>query len=393
MNKKLWLILLFILGSLGFYNPAQILSQQTQKLIFYAIFAICLIVAFRVKGKINYQATPKIPYWLILVGICVATFSVPLYNEQSLLVSIQVSLVQFIPYSFLFILLAYNPPVDKIEKVLVYMGILGIFVNGINMLTIPSCLFGSELDEIDNSRGFVRVRTPITYICFLFFYALSKFKNTGAKRGHWLFLAILAYTFIVFWVSRQYILYSTVLGLLFYLSQMKWYKKVLLALFCFFIFQYVVLEIPFVKHMIEMSSEQKSNADEDVRTLAYSYYGDLGQTNDVTRIIGNGVPSFGNSKWGVNFEKEVYSMHTLAVDVGWAGFYFYFGMFALIGLVILFAKSICKKHSVQYQYLNYLVLMLFLTNFAAGTILFMYDITALMLFFYLSFKTGNKNTR
>lgn len=277
MNKKLWLILFFILGSLGFYNPAQTLTPQIQKFIFYVIFTICLITAFRVKGKVDYQTTPKFSYWLILIGICVSTFSVPVYNEQSLLVSIQASLVQFIPYSFLFILLAYNPSIEKIEKVLVCMGILGIFVNGINMLTAPNCLFGSAQEQIDISRGFVRVRTPIIYICFLFFHALSKFKNTRNKRSYWLFLTILAYTFIVFWVARQYILYSIVLGLLFYMSQVKWYKKVLLALFCFLIFQYVVLEIPFVKNMIEMSSDQKSNSDEDVRTIAYSYYGDIGK--------------------------------------------------------------------------------------------------------------------
>lgn len=81
-------------------------------------------------------------------------------------------------------------------------------------------------------------------------------------------------------------------------------------------------------------------------------------------------------------------MHVYVVDVGWVGFYFYFGLFALIGLVMLFAKSICMKRPSRYQYLNYLLLLFFLTDFAGGTILFMDEITALMLFFYLSFKTS-----
>lgn len=390
MNKKLWLILFFILGSLGFYNPIQIMTPQIQKLVYYVIFAICLIVAFKTKGKVNYQATPKVAYWLILIGICVATAFVPVYNEQSLSVSIQASLVQFIPYSFLYILLAYNPPVDKIEKMLVYMGLLGIIVNGANMLTAPNCLFGSEQEEIDLSRGFVRVRTPIIYICFLFFYALSKFKNDITNRKKWLFLTALAYAFIVFWVARQYIAYAAGLGILFYMSQVKWYKKLLLALSCILVLQYIVMEIPFVKDMIEMSSEQKSNSDDDVRTIAYSYYGDLGQTNDVTRLLGNGVPSIGNSKWAFKFENDIDFLHVYAVDVGWVGFYFYFGGFALFGLVILFIKSMFAKRPIQYQYLNYLLVLFFLTDFAGGTILFMDEITALMLFFYLSFKTARQ---
>lgn len=151
------------------------------------------------------------------------------------------------------------------------------------------------------------------------------------------------------------------------------------------------MEIPFVKNMIELSSEQKSNSDEDVRTIAYSYYGDLGQTNDVTRLIGNGVPSIGNSKWAFKFENEIDFLHVYAADVGWVGFYFYFGVFALFGLLMLFAKSIFAKRPIQYQYLNYLLILFFLTDFAGGTILFMDEITALMLFFYLSFKTLKYN--
>lgn len=366
------------------------MTPQIQKLVYYVIFAICMIVAFKAKGKVNYQATPKVAYWLILIGISVATAFVPLYNEQSLSVSIQASLVQFIPYSFLYILLAYTPPVDKIEKMLMYMGLLGIIVNGVNMMTAPNCIFGSEQEEIDISRGFVRVRTPIIYICFLFFYALSKFKNEIKNRRKWLCLTVLAYAFIVFWVARQYIAYAAGLGILFYLSQVKWYKKLLLALSCILVLQYIVMEIPFVKNMIEMSSEQKSNSDEDVRTIAYSYYGDLGQTNDVTRLIGNGVPSLGNSKWAFKFENDIEFMHVYAVDVGWVGFYFYFGVFALIGLLMLFARSIFAKRPIQYQYLNYLLILFFLTDFAGGTILFMDEITALMLFFYLSFKTARQ---
>ena len=150
------------------------------------------------------------------------------------------------------------------------------------------------------------------------------------------------------------------------------------------------MEIPFVKNMIEMSSEQKSNSDEDVRTIAYSYYGDLAQTNDVTRLIGNGVPSLGNSKWAFKFENDTEFLHVYTVDVGWVGFYFFFGAFSLIGLVILFMKSIFTKRPIQYQYLNYLLVLFFLTDFAGGTILFMDEITALMLFFYLSFKTARQ---
>lgn len=390
MNRRLWLILLFVLGSLGFYNPHQIFSPQVLKLVYYLIFIICFISALRIKGRVNYQATPKIPYWFILIGISVATAFVPVYNEQSLAISIQASLPYLVSYSFLFILLAYNPPIEKVEKMLVYMGLLGIVVNAVNMVTAPNCFFGAEQEELDVSRGFVRVRTPIIYICFLFFYALSQFRNSTKKRKSWLFLTILAYAFIVFWVARQYIAYSAVLGLLLYLSQVKWYKKLLLALVCFLIFQYIVLEIPFVKDMIEMSSEQKDKSDEDVRTLAYSYYGDLGQTNDVTRIIGNGVPSFGNSQWAMGFEHNIEFLHVYTADVGWVGFYFYFGIFSLFGLVVLFIKGILLRHHAQYQYLNYLLLLFLLTDFAGGTILFSDETTALMLFFYLSFKTAKQ---
>lgn len=389
MDKYLKLIFLFVISSLGFYNPNQILDPTVIKFIFYVIAVICIVFAFNCNKYNNINIfknkVTKNAYYSILLGIIISVLLVPLFNKQSLIISVQAVLYRWFAYAFLFVLIRFNPPVDKVEKLLVVMGFLGIFVNGINMLTAPNCLFGNQQEEIDISRGFVRVRTPIIYICFLFFYSLSRFKYERKKV--WGLTCMLAYMFIVFWVARQYILYCAILGFLFYLSNISILKKILISLLLLFITQYVLLKLPFIQNFIEMTQEQSENADNDIRMRAWMFYLDELQTNDVTRILGNGIPSMGNSVYGNEFEKKISTYYVYASDVGWIGFYFYHGLLALSGLCILFVSAIFRKHQTRYKYISYLIFLFVLTSFAGGAIIIPEEITALMLFIYIALKT------
>lgn len=389
MDKYLRLIFLFVISSLGFYNPIQILSPQVIKLIFYAIAVLCLVIAFNCNKRNNINTfknnVTKKAYNCVLLGIMFSVLLVPLFNEQSLVISVQAVLYRWFAYAFLFILIRFNPPVDKVEKLLVAMGFIGIFVNGMNMLTAPDCLFGNQQEELDTSRGFVRVRTPIIYICFLFFYSLSRFKYE--RKNVWGLTCLLAYTFIVFWVARQYILYCAILGFLFYLSRISILKKILISLLSVFVIQYALLELPFVQNFIEMSQEQSENAENDARMRAWMFYLDELQTNDITRVFGNGIPSMNNSVYGHQFEKKVSTYYVYASDVGWIGFYFYHGLLALSGLCILFVSATFRKHKTRYKYISYLIFLFILTSFAGGAIIIPEEITALMLFIYIALKT------
>lgn len=391
MAKEYKLIFLFIIASLGFYNPSQMLSGSVQKLIFYIVATICFLIAcLRYSPKRN-TPIPKY-YYLIIAGIILSSFVCTEYHDQSLSLSFQASLYRLFAYAFLFILFSFNLPIEKIEKILVIMGLIGIIVNGINMLTAPNCFFGSQQEDLDVSRGFVRVRTPIIYIVFLFFYALSKFKLE--KKYKWLLVSLLSYAFIVFWVARQYIFFAAILGLLFYISNIKLYKKIILLIVAIAVFEFVILNIPFVQNLIDMSKSQQADisSDDDIRIIAWDFYTNSYQVNWMTRIFGNGVPSMGNSPWGIEFENLTRYLKVYPSDVGYAGFYFYHGIIALAGLVILFIKGILCKKNKDYGYINYVLFLFVLTNFAGGSIIMPEEVTALMCFFYIAYKAHNTKT-
>lgn len=391
MASRIKWLYLFIFASLGFYNPAQTLAPTTQKILFYIVVLICLCTAYRNRSKLHIPSYPRLMYGLVIIGLIISALMGSFYHDQSYLISIQAILFRLFAYSFLFILFAYNLPIDKIENVLVVMGIVGMVVNGVNMLTAPSCFFGSVQETLDNSRGFVRVRTPIIYIVFSFFYSLSQYKIY--KKYIWLVLCAFSYLFIIFWVARQYIVLSAVLGLLFYMSNIKLYKKILLALTLFLVFQYIIMDLPFVKNMIELSETQAdSNAyKDDIRLVAWDFYTNSYQTNEISRVFGNGVPSMGNSKWGDEFENTISYLRVYPSDVGWAGFYYYHGLLALVGLVYLFVRAIFRQREEKFKYISYVLILFSIITFAGGAILYPQEVVALMMFFYIAYKSLEKS--
>ena len=165
------------------------------------------------------------------------------------------------------------------------------------------------------------------------------------------------------------------------------------------LFFFVLPQIPIFKTMAELSetqAERNKYEQEDIRITAWRFYTYEYQTNGLTTIFGNGVPSIGNSIWGNNYEKTVYWEYggngCFTVDVGWAGFFWYFGAIATLGLLILLVKAVRKKKSKDKKYLSYWCVFLILTSAASGPILFYSQIVSIMTVLYLIYgKEQNSN--
>jgi hypothetical protein len=128
-------------------------------------------------------------------------------------------------------------------------------------------------------------------------------------------------------------------------------KKIMLTIAVILLFHFVLPQIPVYQSLMETSKEQiERNEDhEDVRLNAYEFYIYKNQTNALTPFFGNGVPSF-ISPWGKRFETEIIHEHAFAVDVGWAGFYWYFGFFTTLALFLLLCRAIRKRKSKDNKY-------------------------------------------
>lgn len=164
------------------------------------------------------------------------------------------------------------------------------------------------------------------------------------KNKIYIWLIILTTIFIILSVTRQYILLSIILGIIFILNKASLSKKIITASLCIIIYLFVLPQIPIYKTMVELSEEQaeRNKTEEDIRIKAWNFYIDEYQTNQITRILGNGIPSIGNSNWGNEHgqivDKNLGGNGCYMADVGWAGFYWEFGLIATIGLLIILLK-------------------------------------------------------
>lgn len=259
----------------------------------------------------------------------------------------------------------------------------------INAISFPKIIFGEEKEYYDMSRGIVRLAVfSIELIVLFFLYAINQWILTRKKKYIWLIL--LTFIFIVLSVTRQNIGLSALLGLIFVMHKVSWSRKMCVIILCIISYIFIFPQIPIFKTMTDLSKEQANNnkyEKEDIRIRAWRFYTYEYQTNGLTTIFGNGTPSLGNSKWGNDVEKTINPQYggngCLPVDVGWAGFYWYFGAIATLGLLILLIKGALRKKPQNRQYLSYWCVFITLTSIASGPILFYSQIVSITIVLYL----------
>ena len=210
--------------------------------------------------------------------------------------------------------------------------------------------------------------------------------------------------FIFLSVTRQVILFSILIGLFMFLKNASITKKIIIILLVAVVYEFILPKIPIYNEMIELSKNQIENNQEekeDIRITAWKFYTHDYQTNAITAIFGNGIPSIGKSQWGDKFEKTVSLYYggngCLYVDVGWAGFYWLFGLLSTLGLAQLLIKAILKKKKKNEQYLSCWCILIFLISFTSAPILFNNQIICITTILYLIYGkdkiNSNNNTK
>lgn len=399
---KIRIYILIILSSLSFYNPMGLINQTTNKFIFYIICLYALFIAIKSKSYYNTAIYPKYSYILILSGFITAIFNAQLIHNQDIIISFIAILPYLFSYLSFYILLKFNIPRERIHKIIFTFCFISMAIYIINYLTLPNKVFGGAIEEIDTSRGLARIGVfSIELIVFMLFYSISQWNNQKKKK--YLYLIILSIIFIFLSLTRQVIFLSLLLGLILYINKQSIYNKIIIAIISFSVYLFILPQIPIYNNLVELSEnqvEENKYGEENIRITAWKFYTYEYQKNYLTAIFGNGVPSMGNSKWGNEFQKTIYYEYggngCFTSDVGWAGFYWNYGLFATIGLISLLLKAIFCKKSHDEQYLTYWCIFIFLTSFTSGPIIIGKQIISIMTILYLIFghkKTYNKNKK
>lgn len=397
MSKfKFIIVILIYLSSHNFFNPLGVVSPQLGKAFFYGFSFIGICLALK-SDKRNSLAYPKKAYWWVIVGILVSVFSVWIVYNQPFNISLMTTLPQIFAYLYFWILLKLAPDRRQLFKFVVIMCICSFVMYLVNIFTVPNIIFGAVEESYDDSRGVIRLAVPMIELIVLFlFYSLNQWITTGNKK--WFVAIAMTGFLIVMSVVRQIIILSFIFSFLMVMQRSKLWKKII-VLICVWLFaSYVLPEIPIYKSLMEVSEDQVDRnkyEEEDIRLTAWRFYTVEYQKNFVTQIIGNGVPSIGNSERGNNFDKTTSYDYggngCFYVDVGWAGFYWLFGIFATVGLACLLIKAMRISLDARQLYLFYWFLFILISSITSAPIIFAGQVVSLCICLYLVFT--NKNER
>ena len=396
-KNKYIIIVLIYLSAQNFFNPFGIVPPQIGKALFYIFSLIGLYFAFKSRVKLNWIKYPRQTYKLLIIGICVSIAMGSLFHDQSFMVTMIATLRYLFAYLFFFILMKLQVNKVQIEKLFKILVACSLVIYLANLAVFPNKIFGESQEEYDMSRGFARLGVPMLEIVVTYFlYSINQWIIYRKKK--YVYWIILTAILIFMSLTRQVIALSAILGFLFVMQKANWFKKLAVITCCLFITYFVLPQIPMVKTMIELSEQQSldNTEDEDIRITAWRFYTSEFQTNELTPFLGNGVPSYGKSKWG-DFVEQTTALRTeggnscFTVDVGWAGFYWYFGAFATFGLILMFWKGIIRKKNAGKQYLSYSLAFVAITAVASGPILFYSQICSVSLLFYLAYAKENSN--
>lgn len=386
-NIAILLYLLVIVSSVSFFNPLQIIPATLGKLVSYALIFISFLVSIIWGRKMIMPKVAKISYYVLILALCSSILVTTVFQDQSLKTSFITTFPFIAGYGFFFILMRFAIPKNKIVFLAQILLIISALVYLVNFITQPHPLFGDIREEIDMSRGIARLWIPfIELFVLMFFYSLDRYKNT-LKVKHLLWLLFTS-AMIILSVTRQYIILSFALGTLMLLSVKKIGQKLLISITVIVVALTILPKISFVQEMVSLSVAQIDNHEAgktDIRLLAWAFYCVEMQSNAVTPIVGNGVPAYGKSAYGNYCEDMADMTKCFAEDVGWAGFFFYFGIIATVALLILLLSALVHHKRQRNKYLNYWLTFIIITSVASGPILYFWQILSLSTILYLVF--------
>lgn len=386
MNFNLFFLILLMLSA-NFFFECSFLGdslEQIYKFVFYAVFLLVSILAFikKVNNKkidhrsIKGQQVIDKCIIILLFGLFVSLLNSFLFKEQSLLQCIITNIPMLIAYLSYFVFKKMNlTDVDE-KNIIIFMAITYCIVYILSVITLPNPLFGSF--EFDEDRGGFRFRIKgLLWVNLCFFFLVGKYKYTGKKSL--IVGALILGFFIAASLTRQVILWTTVLGIAFLMINTKRRKKLLVIIVVILLGVFVVPEIPLVKNLTELSEmqkEQNDRDDENVRIKDYRIFLYDYDRNLFQYVFGCGAASRGNSKYGKELDYMTDSEGIIPEDVSLAGSVLYYGYFSTFIMLFMFYYSIFRIRGDYYK--RFYLLYIALCAITSGVLLYFFQVIITM---------------
>ena len=278
---------------------------------------------------------------------------------------------------FLFIIFFYfvanKFKVSEIERLIVVLGWLYVVLWLYAVYRVPEATFGYNLDEEidDESRGFFRINfTGRLSLIFAYFLYVCKY-FTYKKKSYLVYAAIL-FTFLVFQLTRQLILWTAVVTLLYIFKTNKKWSLILAVAFTILYLGSAQIEFSndsIIGSMINMTNDQMNGqlyAGEDPRITEYRYFFTQWSPNFITDIFGTGIPFGGGTAYGDYEQKLKWTKGIYLSDIGYGQMFALTGALGLFLYIWLFVKCTFVKMPKELQYVNMFMGAMLPLNIAAA---------------------------
>jgi hypothetical protein len=387
MKKYLHIILLGLVTpiSLRFFDAVFLDQRIVNYLSFLTVWGIIfLAIALSPINKGPFNLPVKLIFFSIIFSILMANFS----WDQKIRDSI-IEYTQYLYWPLFFVLLALNIPIKTLEKVVVFYGLVYVGLYLYQYANSGTVLFGKPLwgEEFLESRGTIRIIFPGKGIFLLsIFIAITKITSSFSKyKWLWIIIAALGVIIPIMQVTRQYIAGVLLIYVIHFTLKTSNVKKIAFALiFSIGMVALVQSEIPMVKGLMETQKESDTKVDKNyIRVLSGKYFITEFSPNVMSYIFGNGSPYWGMSRYGKFVEQLADRQGYFLSDVGIIAVYAMFGIFAVIGFILIWVKTITVPIPEKYQYAKYFLWYLFITSLTGASLYFYHYLIATIFSLYV----------
>lgn len=366
MKDRLILLFIFLLipFSLKFFDASFInstfLNYSFILVIWAAIFLSVPCFFFKTSSAFSFSI--YLIFFSILFSMIMAYYS----WDQSFFHSF-IETTQYMIWPFFFFLRYHNIPVKWLEKVIIFYGLTYALLFFFQYLNQGVVLFGSPLygDEWTEDRGVIRIIFPGAGIFILsLFISITKITSVESNRYFWICFSLLGIVIPVMQVTRQFIVGVLIIYIIHLIKSVSFSKKIIIF-FLFILGIGIVINsnIPMVEGVIEAQERDSSLGKKYIRVLAGEYFLYEYSPNDVSSVFGNGAPYWGLSSYGKFNQKLGDERGYYLSDVGIIAVYAMFGVFSILGFVIIWFISFWIPIPDEYLYAKYYLLYILFTSF------------------------------
>lgn len=383
MTKKTFnslFIILLIICSINFFELQSLKGSLLKYLEFsFLLLASILSIPYAFQKPHGFI----FPVQLISFSILISMFISTLTREQGIVDSLGGTIPVLIWFIF-FYLKHIDYQIENIEKIVVSYGIIYLIFYFFQF-THPDKAYFIDLETLDLSRGIVRIVFPGRGIFYLtIFISINKLTTNKQNLWFWAFLSTMGIIVTIMQVTRQFIFATFIIYLFHFLRDQQLYKKLIVVISLLGILIYITQSNhPIVEGLRNTQDQTMDNGSDDVRVRAATFFLTDFSNSIFNRIFGNGVPYGDTSSYMTYITWHIVNYGFWLADVGLVGVYVMFGVFAVLGYVLVWIKSFIVKLPKKYFYLKYYLWFLLLTCLTSDTIYSPKDLIATVLVVYI----------